>query len=79
MKPEQYHQVLIGIDRALFVIHENPADFSSGDLDLAYELELIRSKVLKAESGHPFPFQTADDSKSLVGDEITRAPWSRSR
>lgn len=89
MNPDQYHSVLIALDRALQVFQDSAADISHHDQAMFRKLELIRSQVLKAESGHPFPLQTIvppgratepDTSESLAGhgvlDDATAA-WSK--
>jgi len=72
MTPQQYHEVLIGLDRVLFVFHESKAEMSGDDREVCRQIAMLRSQILKAESGHPFPFaQLAPE-----GDpEITVAPW----
>lgn len=59
MNANEYHKALTALDRVLDVFHEPGVELSDGDRHLLYALELIRSEILKAESGHPFP------SKSL--------------
>lgn len=53
----QYHQVLIGLDRALFVFHEAKDDLSPPDQQFAAEIVELRAKVLRALSGEPLPTQ----------------------
>jgi CheY-like chemotaxis protein len=58
VKPEQYHSVLIALDQVLKALSAARADFSADDRELLRHVEHLRSEVLKAESGHPFPLQT---------------------
>ena len=58
MKPDQYHSALVALDQALQVFQGAAANLSPDDEQLLRHLEVIRSQVLKAESGHPFPLQT---------------------
>lgn len=69
MKPEEYHQILVALDQALQVFPGGAADLSAEDRKLQRHLELVRSVVLKAESGHPFPLQTLfpDDRELAPG------------
>ena len=55
MNPNQYHSVLIALDQALLVFQQAAADLSTESRRLLWQLEILRSQVLKAESGHPFP------------------------
>jgi hypothetical protein len=84
MTPDQYHQVLIGLDRVLFVLHEAAGNLSDDDIKLRAQIALIRSQVLKAESGIPFPFAQAPANSELDRGErepiendpdLTRMPW----
>lgn len=45
------------MDQALRVFRDADADLSPTDRELLRQLEILRSQVLKAESGHPFPLQ----------------------
>jgi hypothetical protein len=78
MTPDQYHQVLIGLDRALFVFHETPAaDLSADDHQLKLQIATLRSQVLRAESGHPFPFGAQSAGSEAEADpELTPPPFS---
>lgn len=78
MTPDQYHQVLIGLDRALFVFHEAANDLTADDAQLKMQIALLRAQVLRAESGHPFPLQPANVAArgSDADPDITRAPFS---
>jgi CheY-like chemotaxis protein len=55
VNPNQYHSVLVALDQALLVFQHAGAEFSAEDKQLLWQLEVFRSQVLKAESGHPFP------------------------
>ena len=81
MNANQYHRVLLGLDHVLFLLHEASADLSADDVRLKNQLEVIRSQVLKAESGHPFPFTTesAFAPGSTPDSDLTQAPWQTSR
>jgi hypothetical protein len=74
MTPEQYHEVLIGLDRALFVMHEARDQLSDSDRQIEFRIAVLRSQILKAESGHPFPFFERSEEND---PDITRAPWTR--
>lgn len=54
MNPERYHRVLLALDQAVLACRGPSANRSPDDEALLERLELIRSQVLKAESGHPF-------------------------
>lgn len=75
MKPNQYHRLLGALDEALAAFKDYAADLTEDDLRLQRELEVMRSQILKAESGHPFPFKQRllfeDDSDF----DMTRTPW----
>ena len=58
MTPDHYHNVLLALDQALHIFREQTANLSADDRQMLWHLELLRSQVLKAESGHPFPLQT---------------------
>lgn len=79
MTPDQYHQVLIGLDRALFVFHETPpTEITQDDLQLKMQIATVRSQVLRAESGHPFPLRSPHQATPPSdGDpELTPPPFS---
>jgi CheY-like chemotaxis protein len=73
VKPEEYHQILVALDQALQVFPGGSAELSPEDRKLQRHLELVRSVVLKAESGHPFPLQT------LFPDDRDLAPAQEGR
>ena len=73
MTPEQYHQLLVGLDRALFVFHEAEGDVSPDDQRLRQQIAVIRAQVLRAESGHPFPFGQPSEAEN--DPDLTRMPW----
>jgi hypothetical protein len=75
MHPNEYHRVLVGLDQALFAFQEASDHLSAEDHRVRNELELIRSEILKAESGHPFPFRRNAPDEDLDA-ENTRSPWS---
>jgi hypothetical protein len=76
MNADQYHEVLLGLDRVLDLFDRPGVYLSPDDTNLQLRLRLLRSDVLKAESGHPFPSFT--DPSFLLRDpdpDLTRAPW----
>ncbi|MBI5691521.1 MAG: response regulator transcription factor [Verrucomicrobia bacterium] len=54
MNPNHYHGILVALDQALLVFKKAEHELSAEDRQLLLQLEIIRSYVLKAESGHPF-------------------------
>jgi hypothetical protein len=76
MHPHEYHRILVGLDQALFAFHEAEDHLSQDDQRVRKELEVIRSEILKAESGHPFPFKRRVPDAEEADTEVTRAPWS---
>jgi CheY-like chemotaxis protein len=89
VKPDQYHEVLLALDQALQILEGSAPDHSPGDQELIRHLAIIRSQVLKAESGHPFPRQTlipsspaaepasAMSSSELDAPEDPAVKWSK--
>lgn len=55
MTPSDYHRVLVALTEAERHFEANSVDWSDGDRELYQALRLLRSEVLKRESGHPFP------------------------
>ncbi|PAW67432.1 MAG: hypothetical protein B9S34_05420 [Opitutia bacterium Tous-C1TDCM] len=55
VSPEQYHRILESLDQALKVIQGASAELSEQDREFLLQLEILRSRILRAESGHPFP------------------------
>lgn len=78
MTPDQYHQVLIGLDRALFVFHEAASEMTPDDEQLRMQIAIIRARILRAESGHPFPFDLPPGSAAVPDNDpdLTRAPFN---
>jgi hypothetical protein len=74
MTPEQYHQVLIGLDRALFVFHEAVPELDERDAKLIERLTAIRADVIQLGSGHPFRL-LPPNKEEQEDSEITRVPW----
>lgn len=74
MSPQQYHEVLIGLDRALFVFEESREQMTAEDELLRAQVANLRSQLLKAESGHPFLFSPS--VRSVADPDETVAPWS---
>ncbi len=54
MSPSQYHAVLQKLDVVIEALAEAELDWSAQDRVLEHQLRILRSEVLKAESGHPF-------------------------
>lgn len=54
MTPSQYHTVLQKLDGVIEALAEAEPDWSAQDRVLERQLRILRSEVLKAESGHPF-------------------------
>lgn len=79
MKADNYHQIRAAIDRALSVFAESSGQLSPDDYKLKHEIEVIRSKVLKAETATPFsPKVPATITPGAAGDpDLTLAPWSK--
>lgn len=75
MTATQYHRVLVGLDQALFAIREAAGDLNEDEVRLRERLEMIRSQILKAESGHPFPFKPSSVFGTESDHDMTRAPW----
>lgn len=77
MKADNYHQIRAAIDRALAVFAESSGQLSPDDYKLKHEIEVIRSKVLKAETTSPFPSNVpATITPGAAGDpDLTQAPW----
>lgn len=73
MKPADYHSILAALDQALDVFNRADDEQTEDDRELLQRLAIIRSQVLKAESGHPFPLSTHPDlvrnSASRTSDE----------
>lgn len=64
MSPEQYHRILESLDQALQVIQGASAELSEQDREFLLQLEILRSRILRAESGHPFPPRTVPTLQS---------------
>lgn len=75
MKPDQYHRLLGALDVALATFQEHASDLSGDDLRLKHELEVMRSQILKAESGHPFPFEPRPSFARASEFDMSRTPW----
>jgi hypothetical protein len=61
VKPADYHSILAALDQALDIFTRADGEHSEDDRELLQRLAIIRSQVLKAESGHPFPLSTHPD------------------
>jgi hypothetical protein len=75
MTPNQYHRILVSLDQVLFAFHEAADNLTTDDRLVRDELEIIRSQILKAESGHPFPFKKRLTNEEDSDVDMTRAPW----
>lgn len=64
MSPEQYHRILTSLDQALLVLREASAEHTDLDREFLLQLEILRSRILRAESGHPFPAHIAPTLKA---------------
>lgn len=64
MTPTQYHQVLQHLDAVLKVFSEAGANVDANDAKVRDQLWMIRTQILKAESGHPFPFAASDPARA---------------
>src|SRR4051812_34742978 len=76
MTPAEYHRVLLALDVVLDAFEGPAIALSPDDARMRHELRVIRSQVLKAESGHPFPFQRAEPAASSPEspEQTTRPP-----
>jgi hypothetical protein len=75
MNPNQYHSLLGALDLALSTFTKFAADLSEDDVRLRENLEIIRSQVVKAESGHPFPFKSRLINEEDSEFDMSRTPW----
>jgi hypothetical protein len=75
MNPQQYHHLLGTLDQSLSLLAKYSRDLSEDDLRIKEDLEFIRSQVLKAESGHPFPFKSRLLNEEDSDFDMTRTPW----
>lgn len=66
MKPAEYHSILIALDQALAVFARSEDEPTDDDRELLKRLEILRSQVLKAESGHPFPLRARPETAADV-------------
>jgi CheY-like chemotaxis protein len=75
VNPDQYHGVLLALDQALKIFKNPDAVLSADDRQMLMNLEVLRSQILKAESGHPFPLQLSNAGASAVDSTAeTAAP-----
>src|SRR4051812_35961766 len=72
MTPAQYHRILVALDVVLDAFDEPAVVLSPEEAKIQYELRVIRSKILKAESGHPFPFGGPETADQL---DVTAPPF----
>lgn len=69
VRPDDYHLILMALDQALAVFGRCKQDWTDDDRELLKRLEIIRSQVLKAESGHPFPLRPR--TEPVAGAHLT--------
>ncbi|MSU51535.1 MAG: hypothetical protein EXS37_21005 [Opitutus sp.] len=85
MQNASYFQIRDALDRALGVIAASAGQLSADDLQLKREIELIRSKIVRAESNVPFSIKGAaakppeapkapDASKAAVAPTAPEVP-----
>ena len=74
MKPADYHSILAALDQTLDIFNRASGDHSEDDRELLQRLAIIRSQVLKAESGHPFPLRTHPDFVSKSSPRTRDGP-----
>ena len=81
MKAENYHQVMAAIDRALDVFAQSAGHLSAEDLQMKSQLEQVRGKIVKAETGNPFPFKGSAPLPPATAPDphLTQAPWTKLR
>ena len=81
MKAEKYRQVIAAIDRALDIFAQSAGQLSADDLQMKSQLEQVRSKIVKAETGNPFPFKGSSPLPTATAPDpnITQAPWTKLR
>lgn len=75
MKPDQYHRLLGALDNALNVFHDHADELSDDDRRVQHDLAVMRSQILRAESGHPFPFKFRLLNERDSEFDMTRTPW----
>lgn len=75
MKPHQYQSLLTVLDQALSTIDDFVSDLSEDDQLIRDDLELMRSKIVRAESGHPFPFKARLMNEEDSDFDMSRTPW----
>lgn len=85
MHAHGYIHVREALDRALDVFVQHAGTLSADDLQLKRELEMVRLKVVRSETGMPFSSQTpvskvvaaAPPPMPALPPDLTKAPWSR--
>lgn len=71
MTPAQYHRVLVSLTSAETEFEHGMAQWTPDDRALYRAVRLLRSEILKRESGHPFPSLT---SIALTATKFDEAP-----
>ena len=81
MKAENYPRVMAAIDSALDVFAQSAGHLSADDLQMKSQLEQVRSKIVKAETGNPFSFKASAPLPAATAADplITQAPWTKLR
>ncbi len=81
MKAENYRLVVTAIDRALDVFAQSAGQLPADDLQLKSQLEQVRGRIVKAETGNPFPFKGSGPLATAKAPDpnITQAPWTKLR
>ena len=91
MHAHGYIQVREALDRALDVFAQSAAKLSADDIQLKREIEGLRLKVVRWETGTPFGSKTpttpapaapaapapSPDPIPAPPPDLTKAPWSR--
>jgi hypothetical protein len=75
MYPNQYRSLLGALDEALSTFENFARDLSEDDARLRQDLSTMRSQVLKAESGHPFPFKSRLLNEEDSQFDMSATPW----
>ena len=78
MQAHGYIQIREALDRAAEVFGQYAAQLSADDIQLKREIELLRMKVVRSETGTPFtspaPAPSAPTAKPFVPAAATPAP-----
>ena len=93
MQSGHYHQIVDALDRALGVFAHAAGRLSADDYQMKREIELLRTKIVKAESRglsstaptpvSPAPGQIAPapgpvaPTAAAIDPQLTKAPWTK--